>query len=413
MGIFLREVIKFSKGDVFLQMEDQGKIISTNDVDANLALQIWSRGKTPRLSIFNKQKNSRKLIHIAWIEKRDRSLSINGSKPGQSFSYSVNDFEPSVRKILTEYSAKTNFKLKFLKLVIDLEKALHHPEPVSSASDMAMLSEEKRSSLWIADCSGKDKNSGIFRAFFPVNNSEGAVMTDEKLQIASISARGIEALMKTGIPEALKRINPERWHNTVRVTAAAMLLGFSYCGGDGTKTADYFWVAGEKPKNINPNVTPMKIPEKKLSLHDPMLVRLGHKMTAYIRHYYYVDKVEISYSGNSEKELHEAGFERTRRIDFNTGTIGDVPYRVTFYENADTGVTAFGCNPRMQTARHSGDMVIKVPTEVYKQALKDNTMGNSEDEFYTLTRLLWAKQYSEWYRNIKGYVQDFTGLIKA
>ncbi len=392
-------------------MEEQGKIISTCDVDSNLALQMWTRGKTPRLSIFNKNKNSRKLIHIAWVEKRDRTLSINGKKPGESFSYVVKDFEPAIQKILTDYSAKTNFKVKFLKLVIDLEKALNHPELVSSASEFAMLSEEKRSSLWIADCS-KDKNSGVFREFFPVNNSEAALMNDEKLKITSISARGTEALMKTGVPEGLKRINPERWHNTVRVTAAAMILGFSYCGGDGTKTADYFWTAGEKPKNLNPNVTPMKVPEKKLSLHDPMLAKLGHKMSAFIRHFYYVDEVEISYSGDSEKEMHEAGFERSRRIDFNTGTIGDVPYRVTFYENHDEGITAFGCNPRMQTARHTGDMIIKIPTDVYKQALKNNTMGGAEDDFFTLTRLLWAKQYGEWYRNIKSYVKNFVGLIQ-
>ncbi|MBR0078929.1 MAG: hypothetical protein IJP69_01000 [Synergistaceae bacterium] len=392
-------------------MEEQGKIISTCDVDSNLALQMWTRGKTPRLSIFNKNKNSRKLIHIAWVEKRDRTLSINGKKPGESFSYVVKDFEPAIQKILTDYSAKTNFKIKFLKLVIDLEKALNRPEPVSSPSEFAMLSEEKRSSLWIADCS-KDKNSGVFRAFFPVNNSEAALMNDEKLKITSISARGTEALMKTGVPEGLKRINPERWHNTVRVTAAAMILGFSYCGGDGTKTADYFWTAGEKPKNLNPNVTPMKVPEKKLSLHDPMLAKLGHKMSAFIRHFYYVDEVEISYSGDSEKEMHEAGFERSRRIDFNTGTIGDVPYRVTFYENHDEGITAFGCNPRMQTARHTGDMIIKIPTEIYKQALKNNTMGGAEDDFFTLTRLLWAKQYGEWYRNIKSYVKNFVGLIQ-
>ena len=136
-------------------------------------------------------------------------------------------------------------------------------------------------------------------------------------------------------------------------------------------------------------------------------------MAAYIRHYYYADEAKISYSGDAEKELHDEGFERTRRIDFNTGTIGDVPYRVTFYDNEASGIKAFGCNPRMQTARHTGDMIIKIPTEIYKQALKDNTISGSEDEFYTITRLLWAKQYGEWYRNIKAYVKDFTGLIKA
>ena len=393
-------------------MEEQGKIVSTCDVDKNLALQMWTRGKTPRLSILNKNKNSRKLIHISWVEKRDRTLSINGKNNGENVTYKVNDFEPTIQKILKDYANNTNFKVKYFKVVIDLEKAINHPEPVSSKSDIAMLSEDKRSSLWIADCSGSDKNSGVFRAFFPCGTIEAAALTEEKLKITGINARGIDALMKTGVINDLKRINPERWHNPVRVVSAAMLLGFSYCGGDGTKMADSLWVAGEKPKNLNPNVTVTKIPEKKLSIHDPALVRLGHKLTAYIRHYYILDKIEVSYGSDSEKELHEAGYERQRRIDFNTGTLGDVPYRTTFYENIDEGFTAFGCNPRMQTARHTGDMIIKIPTEFYKQALASNTMSGSEDDFFTISRLLWAKQFEEWYKNIKPYVRGFAGLIE-
>ncbi|MBR6901108.1 MAG: hypothetical protein IKN30_03490 [Synergistaceae bacterium] len=392
-------------------MDEQGKIISTCDIDANLALQMWTRGKTPRLSIFNKNKNSRKLIHIAWVEKRDRTLSMNGKKPGENFTYTVNDFEPAIQKILTDYAAKTNFKVKYFKLVIDLEKALNRPEPAGSKSDLAMMTEEKRSSLWVADCSNGDKNSGVFRPFFPLNEAEAALFTEGRMKISSITARGTEALIKTGITADLKKVNPERWHNTVRVTAAAMLLGFTYCGADGTQMSDALWVAGEKPKNINPNVAPMKIPEKTLHLNDPGLARLGFKLTAFIRHFYIINKIKITYADDSEKSLLEAGYERQRRIDFNTGTLGDVPYRTTFYENHDKGMTAFGCNPRMQTAKHRGDMVILIPTDVYKSALKLNTMSENEDDFFTITRLLWGKQFSAWYSNLKPYVKGFAGLL--
>ncbi|MBQ7196035.1 MAG: hypothetical protein IJS40_01355 [Synergistaceae bacterium] len=391
-------------------MDEQGKIVSTCDIDENLALQMWTRGKTPRLSIFNKNKNSRKLIHIAWVEKRDRTLAINGKKPGETFNYVVQDFEPAIQKILTDYATKTNFKLKYFKVVLDLERALSRPEPASSKSDLAMMTEEKRGSLWVADCSGGDKNSGEFRPFFPVSDSEEALFTEGRMNIASISARGTESLIKTGITADLKRVNPERWHNPVRVTAAAMLLGFTYCGSDGTKMADALWVAGEKPKNINPNVAAMKIPEKKLTLGDPGLARLGFKLTAFIRHFYILDKIKIEYIDTSEKALQEAGYERQRRVDFNTGTLGDVPYRTTFYENPESQMTAFGCNPRMQTAKHRGDMVITLPTEVYKYALKLNTMSDNEDDFFTITRLLWAKQFAAWYENLKPYVKGFAGL---
>ena len=391
-------------------MEEQGKIISSCDIDSNLALQIWTRGKTPRLSILNKAKNSRKLIHIAWVEKRSRTLSISGKKPGENINYTVSDFEPAINKILTEYFARTNFKLKFYKLVIDLEKAIHRPELAVSKSDFAMMTDDRRSSLWVADCSDGDRNTGYFRPFFPLAPAE--VLPEESLRISSLQMRSTEGLFKLGAVDILKQANPERWHNTVRVTAAAMLLGFSYCGADGSKTADILWTAGEKPKNLNPNISVTKAPVKKISLHDPDLMRLGHKLTAYIRHCYKLNNVEISYVDDSEKTLSDAGFSRTRRLDFNTGTIGDVPYRVTFYENELEGMTAFGCNPRMQTAKHRGDMIIMVPSIIFSDAMSDDTMGNaSGNEFFTITRLLWAKQFGEWYENLKTYVQGFAGLI--
>ena len=394
-------------------MEEQGKIISSCDIDSNLALQIWTRGKTPRLSILNKCKNSRKLIHIAWIEKRSRTLVISGKKQGENITYNVADFEPAVVKILTEYFARTNFKLKYFKMVIDLEKAIHHPEPVSNKADFAMMTDDRRSSLWVADCTGEDRNTGIFRPFFPMTPEEAELLTEDRRIISNLHMRSTEGLFKLGLPELLKKANPERWHNTLRVTAAAMMLGFSYCGADGIKTSDYFWTAGEKPVNLNPNVTVLKAPVKKLSIHDAELMRLGHKFTAYLRHCYKLGDVNIDYADDSGKELQEAGFSRTRRMDFNTGTLGDVPYRVTFYVNEEEGLTAFGCNPRMQTARHRGDMVIMIPTKVFTQAMNDDTMGGSStNEFYTITRLLWAKQFGEWYRNIKPYVRKFAGLIE-
>ena len=393
-------------------MEDKGKIISSCDIDENLALQIWTRGKTPRLSIMNKAKNSRKLIQLAWVEKRDRTLTINGRRRGQTVTYTVRDFEAAVQKILSEYVARTNFKLKYFKLVVDLERAINRPELVTRESDFALMPEDKRSSLWIADSTGDDKSMGIFLPFFPMNDAETQAAPDDKLEFNDIKMRGVEGLAKTGVPAELKKANPERWHNVIRVTAAAMLLGFSYCGAEGTATAESIWSEGEKIAPTQLGQIATKIPAKKITIHDSSLFRLGHKMTAFIRHFYYIDDVKIDYVDDSAKFLQEAGYDRSRRIDFNTGTLGDVPYRVTFFENAASGMTAFGCSPRMQTARHKGDMLIVIPTETYKQALKNDTMGNPDD-FYTLTRLLWAKQFKAWYENLKPYVKGFAGLIQA
>ena len=50
-----------------------------------------------------------------------------------------------------------------------------------------------------------------------------------------------------------------------------------------------------------------------------------------------------------------------------------------------------------------------MPTETYKRALKSDTFG-TEDDFFTITRLLWAKQFRQWYETIKVYVNKFAGL---
>ena len=47
-----------------VRMDDKGEIVSSCDVDENIALQIWTKGFSPRLVVLNKNKNSRKLIHL-------------------------------------------------------------------------------------------------------------------------------------------------------------------------------------------------------------------------------------------------------------------------------------------------------------------------------------------------------------
>ena len=67
-------------------MDDSGRIVGNVDVDENLALQVWTKDHAPRLVILNKGKNTRKLIHFSWVEKKDRKLSIKGAKRGETIS---------------------------------------------------------------------------------------------------------------------------------------------------------------------------------------------------------------------------------------------------------------------------------------------------------------------------------------
>jgi len=126
-----------------VRMDDKGEIVSSCDVDENIALQIWTKGLSPRLVVFNKNKNSRKLIRFSWMENRDRKLAVKGKKRTESFSYEIADLVPILQRILSEYAVYTAFRPRLWKFSVDLEKVLHAPEVVTDKGELNLLSEER------------------------------------------------------------------------------------------------------------------------------------------------------------------------------------------------------------------------------------------------------------------------------
>ena len=388
-------------------MDDKGEIVSSCDVDENIALQIWTKGFSPRLVIFNKNKNSKKLIHLSWTEKQDRKLSVKGKKRMESFSYEIADLVPILQRILSEYAVYTNFRPKLWKFSVDLEKVLHVPEIVTDKGELNLLSEEKRSSLWIADFTEGDKKIGEFRPFFPLSPEEQQVFP-EKLEIRN-NERTVNDLFKTGVVRQLAKANPARWHSPVRLTAAAMLLGFSFCDADGSDFVDLLWRGEESP--AAPNISKPSEPGKiSFALRDPRLVGLGYKLAAFVRHIEAVDQIEERISLDSDKELQEQGYERKRRLAFPDGSVGDVSYSVTFFDG-EQGQIALGCKPKAATLRHKGELIYTFPAELYEKALLQDTLGGPADDFYTVTQLAWARQFRNWYDKVALYVSSFAGLI--
>ncbi|MCR4818110.1 MAG: hypothetical protein K5841_04035 [Fretibacterium sp.] len=398
-------------------MDDKGKIVGSADVDENLALQVWTKDHSPRLVIFNKNKNTKKMIHFSWIEKKDRKLTINGAKRGQTISYLVEDFLPVIRQIIVEYAQadQKRFLQKLKQFVVDFDRVVHSPELITNKKDLAMLSEDKRSSLWLADCTGEDKRTGVFQPFFPYDSKEAEALTEERLTIGP-DGHGADVLLRSGVVALLKKANPLRWHNPVRLMAAAMLMGFSFCDEDGSEFGDSLWV-DKAPQATEPSfaasATPMKTPVglSAFSLHTPGLMQMGHKLVAYIRHFDAVDGIESGEAMDGVKEMEGRGYTRTRRFDFQEKTIGDVPYRVTFYENAEEERMGLSCEPRAATARHKGELLYTFPTASYKKALKEDTRNATEDDFYTMTQLVWARQFRNWYDNVSPYIGKLIGLV--
>jgi hypothetical protein len=136
-------------------MDDKGEIVSSCDVDENLALQIWTKGLSPRVVILNKNGNKKKFVRLRWFENLGRKLTIKGKKRGENFEYSLSDLLPVLQRTLSEYAVYTMFKPYLWRFSVTFEKVLHAPALVFDKKEFSLLPEEKRARLWIADLTGE------------------------------------------------------------------------------------------------------------------------------------------------------------------------------------------------------------------------------------------------------------------
>jgi len=374
-------------------MDDKGEIVSSRDVDENVALQIWTKGQSPRLVVFNKNQNSRKLIRLNWLERPDRKLSIKGKKRGESAEFVLADLLPALQHILSEYAVLTSFKPRLWKFSLTLEKALHVPAIVTEKGELSLLPEEKRAALWLADLTDGKRGEGFFRPFFPLAEAERKAFPEEGLPIAE-NRRGTEDLFKTGIIRKLASLHPDRWYRPVRIMAAAVLLGFSFCEEDSSEVSDAFWDEGLSLSKLD----------------DPRLLGLGRKFTGFVRHFDALGQMTATVSQDSDEDLQNEKYARKRRIEIPVGLLGDVEYSLTFFDRED-GMMALGCKPKAATQRHRGELVYTFPASVYEEALDHDARGGAPDDYFTLTQLTSAKIFSIWLDRIVPYITSFAGLM--
>ncbi|MDR2174606.1 MAG: hypothetical protein LBO82_01545 [Synergistaceae bacterium] len=377
-------------------MDDKGEIISSYDVDENAALQIWTKGMSPRIVIFNKGQNSKKMIRLNWLENMERKLSLKGKKRGESTEYCLSDLLPHVQRILAEYAVYASFKPRLWKFAAALEKALHTPALVSDKGELSLLGEDKRSCLWIADVTDGVKGEGAFRPFFPLAEKEEGVVTKEGIPFTE-NRRNAEDLFKTGVVRKLTNAFPARWHRPLQVMAAGMLLGFSFCEEDGSDFIDELWREdADNPLNLRNG--------------DPRMKGLDRRFVGYVRHFGLLGEITCRVSMDSDKELLGSEYARKRRIQFPAGLLGDVEYAVTFFEHAG-GTTALGCKPRGATARHKGELIYVLPTLSYEKALESDSFGGTADDYFTIAQLTSAKRFETWMQHVIPYIGSFVGLV--
>ena len=391
-------------------MDDRGEIVSSCDVDENLALQIWTKGTSPRVVVFNKNQNKKKFIRPSWFEDLDRKLSIKGKKRFSTVDYALADLLPTMQRILSEYSVYTPFKPNLWRFSVTLERVLHAPAIVFDKNEFSLLPEEKRARLWIADLTGEVKGEGEFRAFFPLTDGEEATLSNTDLNFKG-SQCGVDDLFRVGAIRKLNGANMARWYRPVRVMAAAMLMGFSYCEEDGSEFTDELWRAGNFEKPLS------------FKISDPRLMGLGRKFVGYVRHMEMLRHIAVRASFDSDKELQEEGYARKRRLQFPPMTLGRGDTSVTFFERGD-GMMALGCKPKIRSSRGGGggglyyvsppqksaekqELIYTFPVEFYERALKLDAFGGAADDYFTIVQLTSAKIFEAWCDNLTPYISYF------
>jgi hypothetical protein len=289
---------------------------------------------------------------------------------------------------------------------------LHAPAIVFDKNEFSFLPEEKRARLWISDLTGEERGSGFFRPFFPLNEREKATIPEEGLLFLE-SRCGIEDLVKTGAIRKLNGANIARWNRPVRIMAAAILLGFSYCGEDGSEFTDEVWRAGQLEKPLS------------FKVGDTRLGGLGRKFVGYVRHMEKLNDITVWASLDGDKDLLDNGFVRKRRVDFPAGLLGSVDTSVTFFDRKD-GMMALGYKPKQKYSQGGGgglyyasppqksqekqELVYTLPTSLYEQALLDDSCGGAADDYFTVGQLTSAKMFEAWCESIVPYIAYFARM---
>jgi len=393
-------------------MDDRGEVVSSCDVDENLALQVWTKGMSPRVVVFNKNQNKKKFLRPSWFEDLDRKLSIKGKKKFSTVDYALADLLPTMQRIFSEYSVYTPFKPTLWRFAVTLERVLHAPALIFDKNEFSLLPEEKRTRLWIADLTGDIRGEGEFRPFFPLTDGEEITLSDADLNFKG-SQCGVEDLFKTGAIRKLNGANMVRWHRPMRVMAAAMLLGFSYCEEDGSEFTDELWRAGNFEKPLS------------FKISDPRLKGLGRKFVGYARHMDMLKHISVRASFDSDKELQEEGYVRKRRVQFPPLTLGRSDTSVTFFEREDS--MALGCKPNVKSSRGSNggglyyalppqksqgkqELIYAFPVELYERALNLDALSGATDDYFTIGQLTSAKIFEAWCENLTSYISYITGI---
>ncbi len=206
-------------------------------------------------------------------------------------------------------------------------------------------------------------------------------MAGDRLRIAEGSAAALGSAEKTGCCRDLAKASP-----TIAVPSALRrrCLWASPTAEDGSRLSDELWGGAGRWRR-----TPRRRPDGDGKVHagTPGFGRAGSwwpssdTLTPCCR---WRCRTPWTATRASGRGLRPHAAPRVQ-----AGIIGDVPYKVTFFEHRRASLWLWP-EPRYQ--RHK-ELNSPCRAAIYHTALKQDTMGGPEDDFCTTTQLAWACQF--------------------
>ena len=366
-------------------------------VDEHMTLSFILTESSPMVTIHNNDTGKRRSVALSWFLQEGREMHVR-TGPRATRTYTVQELDETLSSLVTLAMAHPLVKPLIWQTFRTLTEVLHQPKVITRESEYGMLSEEKRTALWLSWMLA-GASVGRLIPCFPAQGQELELLEKhtaggpwkEGVRVTA-QENGVAALQKKGILTSLMRATPQRWYLPLMVASSSAVLGMVEAGNDedGNFLAHQLWK--QRAEVRKPGGTMDR------AVIAPAAADLTRRLVAFIRHFYELPLIDCELTVDGHEQLLKENYGRRDRIDLPAGQLGKAEYVITSYTQKDSALGALVYHPKGRTVLK--DCVLRYPHQVYPQALDNDSCGSIPDNNVTVLNLLRAVRFQAWMERI-------------
>ena len=371
---------------------ERNQVLGFCEVDEDLALQLIVGKEHLWVSIDNKMTGKKKSVRMFFTEN-GKDLQIRTGKGGTK-NYSHADMVDALAKLCNQAMSIPAVRERYVQILGILLTKLHEPRYVTRESDFLVLPDEKRKSLWLG-CFPEPAASGVMKPCFPFGKEEKGLMEglmNEDLPPfgrgfgLSSGERSAAILKEHGILQRLIGLLPGRWLEPASIGVAAVFFGMTEWSMDESLPfVKHMWRPLLDPQFIRERGNTEEIKDSSRGLAEV----LGR----YVKAYHMLPKIEAEEIMDAEDALKSEGYGRRERFDDHSNILGNHVYQLERFIR-DDNFTALV--QKIKGQRTLPDVVVRMPSELYEECLRDDACGSVEDSRFTSLQIFFGLRVSRW-----------------